>query len=231
MSETIPWVEKYRPGKLQDLVSHQDIISTIQRFVDENKLPHLLLYGPPGNVISRGTGKTSTILACAKDMYGPEYQSMVLELNASDDRGIDVVRNQIKDFASTKCLSNRGEGRNVKLIVLDEADQLTSAAQNSLRRVIEKFTKNTRFCLVCNYVGKIIPALQSRCTRFRFSPVPLIEMQDRLNLVVEQEHVKITPEGISNVLKLSNGDMRRMLNVLQVNYLLIGLPCNESISR
>ena len=148
----LPWVEKYRPSVLQELISHEDIIRTIRKFISEEKLPHLLFYGPPG------TGKTSTILACAKELYSPkEFNSMVLELNASDDRGINVVRNQILSFASTRTIFNSG----YKLVILDEADAMTNDAQNALRRIIEKYTDNVRFCLICNYLSKIIPALQS----------------------------------------------------------------------
>ena len=157
----LPWVEKYRPKEMSDLVSHEQIIGTITKLIDAGKLPHLMLYGPPG------TGKTSTILACAHKLYGKHFSSMVLELNASDDRGIDVVREQIKEFASTRQMFSSAP----KLIVLDEADNMTNPAQFSLRRVIEKFTRNARFCIICNYASKIIPALQSRCTRFRFAPL------------------------------------------------------------
>ena len=156
----LPWVEKYRPSALQELISHEDIICTIRKFISEEKLPHLLFYGPPG------TGKTSTILACAKELYSPkEFNSMVLELNASDDRGINVVRNQILSFASTRTIFNSG----YKLVILDEADAMTNDAQNALRRIIEKYTDNVRFCLICNYLTKIIPALQSRYVYFYFN--------------------------------------------------------------
>ncbi|KAF9289862.1 hypothetical protein BGZ68_008461 [Mortierella alpina] len=203
--DTLPWVEKYRPVTLDDLVSHKDITSTIERFIDENRLPHMLLYGPPG------TGKTSTILACARKLYGPMWKSMTMELNASDDRGIDVVREQIKNFASTKKIFSSG----FKLIILDEADMMTQAAQNALRRVVEKYTRNVRFCIICNYVSKIIPALQSRCTRFRFGPLELSQVDSRLDLIVQNEGVKITDEGRKALLQLSKGDMRRALNILQ----------------
>ncbi|KAG0722760.1 Replication factor C subunit 5 [Chionoecetes opilio] len=174
----LPWVEKYRPETLQDLISHEDIISTIERFIDTDHLPHLLLYGPPG------TGKTSTILACARKLYTPkEFNSMVLELNASDDRGIGVVRERILNFASTRTIFKSG----FKLVILDEADAMTNDAQNALRRVIEKFTENVRFCLICNYLSKIIPAIQSRCTRFRFGPLASEQILPRLNYVIEQE--------------------------------------------
>ena len=148
----------------------QDIIETIQRLTAEDRLPHLMLYGPPG------TGKTSTILAVARQLYGSSYQNMTLELNASDDRKIDVVRNQIQDFASTKRIFSKG----FKLIILDEADAMSKDAQFALRRVIEKYTRNTRFCLICNQVSRIIPALQSRCTRFRFAPLPSALVRERL---------------------------------------------------
>ncbi|XP_024517830.1 replication factor C subunit 3 [Selaginella moellendorffii] len=206
-----PWVEKYRPASLADVAAHKDIIDTIDRLTAENKLPHLLLYGPPG------TGKTSTILAVARKLYGPQFQNMILELNASDDRGIDVVRQQIQDFASTQSISfgNHREKANVKLIILDEADAMTKDAQFSLRRIIEKYTKNTRFCLICNYVSKIIPALQSRCTRFRFPPLQAQHVRERLEFVIDQERLDVTEDGLSAIVRLSNGDMRKALNILQ----------------
>uniref|UniRef100_A0A4W3HUD8 Activator 1 subunit 5 n=1 Tax=Callorhinchus milii TaxID=7868 RepID=A0A4W3HUD8_CALMI len=195
-------VEKYRPETLNDLISHQDILSTIQRFISEDRLPHLLFYGPPG------TGKTSTILACAKQLYkDKEFNSMVLELNASDDRGINTVRGPVLSFARFQI--------GCKLVILDEADAMTQDAQNALRRVIEKFTENTRFCLICNYLSKIIPALQSRCTRFRFGPLAPEQMIPRLEYVIQQENVDITPDGLKAIVTLSNGDMRRSLNILQ----------------
>uniref|UniRef100_A0A914V2L8 Activator 1 subunit 5 n=1 Tax=Plectus sambesii TaxID=2011161 RepID=A0A914V2L8_9BILA len=204
----LPWVEKYRPSTLDELISHKDIVTTINKFIDEQKLPHLLLYGPPG------TGKTTTILAAARRMYDPKhFHSMVLELNASDDRGIGVVREQIINFAQTKTLF--ATKKQFKLIILDEADAMTRDAQNALRRVIEKFTENVRFCLIGNYLSKIIPAIQSRCTRFRFAPLIREQMLPRLRYVVEQEKVNITEDGEQALLTLSQGDMRRVLNVLQ----------------
>lgn len=191
---------------LEDLVAHEDIVNILTKLIDSENLPHLLLYGPPG------TGKTSTIVAAAKRMYGAKaYSSMALELNASDARGIDVVRNQIKEFAGTRQLFSKG----VKLIILDEADAMTSDAQSALRRIIEKYTKHARFCMICNYVSKIIPALQSRCTRFRFAPLSRDQIHDRLVHVADSEKVKYTKLGIEAILSLSGGDMRRVLNLLQ----------------
>lgn len=210
VSKNLPWVEKYRPSKLEELISHDDIIKTINQFMKENQLPHLLFYGPPG------TGKTSTILACAKQMYTPQqFNSMVLELNASDDRGIGIVRGQILSFASTRTIFKAGP----KLIILDEADAMTNDAQNALRRIIEKYTENVRFCIICNYLGKIIPALQSRCTRFRFAPLQQSQIVPRLKEVASAEGVKISEDGIKALLALSGGDMRKVLNTLQSTWL------------
>ncbi|KAF8518037.1 P-loop containing nucleoside triphosphate hydrolase protein [Hysterangium stoloniferum] len=203
--DNLPWVEKYRPVTLHDVVSHQQIISTIEKFIEKNRLPHLLFYGPPG------TGKTSTILAVARRIYGSDFRKQILELNASDDRGIDVVREQIKQFAETRTLFSKG----FKLIILDEADMMTNAAQSALRRVIEQYTRNVRFCIICNYVNKITPAIQSRCTRFRFSPLPISEVEKRVVDVIDAEQVKITDDGKNALLRLSKGDMRRALNILQ----------------
>ncbi|KAM5458538.1 Subunit of heteropentameric Replication factor C (RF-C) [Microsporum audouinii] len=213
--DNLPWVEKYRPDTLDDVSGHQDIIATINRFVESNRLPHLLLYGPPG------TGKTSTILALARRIYGSKnMRQMVLELNASDDRGIDVVREQIKTFASTKQIfstaPSSGSGLGAfKLIILDEADAMTSAAQMALRRIMEKYTANTRFCIIANYTHKLSPALLSRCTRFRFSPLKEQDIRKLVDTVIDKEQVQIQPDAIDSLVKLSKGDMRRALNVLQ----------------
>lgn len=198
-------VEKYRPETLDDVYGQTEIVDTVRKFVQEGRLPHLLFYGPPG------TGKTSTIIALAREIYGSKYKNMVLELNASDDRGIDVVRNQIKDFASTMQIFSKG----FKLIILDEADAMTAVAQNSLRRIIEKYTKNTRFCILANYSHKLNPALVSRCTRFRFQPIGVEAIRERLKNVIVKEGITIKPEATDALLTLSQGDMRRALNVLQ----------------
>lgn len=211
-------IEKYRPATLDDVSGHQDILATINKFVDANRLPHLLLYGPPG------TGKTSTILALARRIYGANnMRQMVLELNASDDRGIDVVREQIKTFASTKQIFGMGGGGgsaktdapSFKLIILDEADAMTNTAQMALRRIMEKYTANTRFCIIANYSHKLSPALLSRCTRFRFSPLKEGDIRVLVEKVVEEEHVQIGSEAVDALIRLSKGDMRRALNVLQ----------------
>uniref|UniRef100_A0ABD2WPQ7 Activator 1 subunit 5 n=1 Tax=Trichogramma kaykai TaxID=54128 RepID=A0ABD2WPQ7_9HYME len=217
---SLPWVEKYRPNTLNDLISHEEIIKTINKFIDEDQLPHLLLYGPPG------TGKTSTILACAKKLYTPQqFRSMVLELNASDDRGIGIVRGPILNFASTTTIYRSG----FKLIILDEADAMTNDAQNALRRIIEKYTDNVRFCIICNYLSRIIPALQSRCTKFRFGPLGAEQILPRLEFVVKEENVKITEDGKKALMTLSDGDMRRVINTLQSTWLAYGNVTEQNV--
>ncbi|EED24569.1 DNA replication factor C subunit Rfc3, putative [Talaromyces stipitatus ATCC 10500] len=215
--DNLPWVEKYRPNSLDEVQGHQDILATINRFIDSHRLPHLLLYGPPG------TGKTTTILALARRIYGiKNMRQMVLELNASDDRGIDVVREQIKTFASTKQIfsvaapaAKENSLGAFKLIILDEADAMTATAQMALRRIMEKYTANTRFCIIANYTHKLSPALLSRCTRFRFSPLKEADIRSLVDKVIEAENVRIQPEATESLVRLSKGDMRRALNVLQ----------------
>lgn len=177
----------------------------VQRFIDNKKLPHLLFYGPPG------TGKTSCMIAIAKQLYGKAYRNMTLELNASDDRGIDVVREKIKSFCSTQQLMSKG----LKLVILDECDSMTSAAQFALRRIVEKYTKTVRFCLICNYVSKIIPALQSRCTRFRFGPLDDASVLAKLNEVAAAEQLALKGGADKAIVSLSHGDMRKVLNILE----------------
>lgn len=216
----LPWVEKYRPKQLNDLISHEEIIKTINKFIDENQLPHLLFYGPPG------TGKTSTILACARKLYTPaQFNSMVLEMNASDDRGIGIVRGQILSFASTGTMYRSG----FKLIILDEADAMTNDAQNALRRIIEKYTDNVRFCIICNYLSKIIPALQSRCTKFRFGPLSADQILPRLDTIIKEENLTVSDDGKEALITLSGGDMRKVLNVLQSTWLAFGSVTEENV--
>lgn len=203
----LPLVEKYRPKNLDSLISHNEIKSTLKQFILKNSFPHLLFYGPPG------TGKTSTIMACAKQMYNTYYPYMVLELNASDDRGIEIVRNRIKNFV----ISTNGfcQKNMFKLVILDETDAMTEDAQAILRQIVEKYTYNARFCLICNYIKKISPALQSRCTSFRFSPLDNIQIKEKLIQISEKENINITKDGINVIIKRAKGDMRKVLNMLQ----------------
>ncbi|KPA86367.1 putative replication factor C subunit 3 [Leptomonas pyrrhocoris] len=239
-SNHLPWVEKYRPSTLDSVVAHEDILNTLRHLMNSGNMPHLLLYGPPG------TGKTTTIKACAHYLYGKDrVRANVLEMNASDDRGIDVVRQQIREFSSTSSIfsmmgpsSSNGNGSstggpivNFKLVILDEADQMSHDAQAALRRVIEKYTKNVRFCILCNHINKVIPALQSRCTRFRFAPVKKSAMMPRLKYVAEQEDVRYTTEGLAAAFRLSHGDLRRCLNTMQSSALSASEITEESVYR
>lgn len=209
--DTLPWIEKYRPNTLDNILSHEEIISTLRIFIQNKCLPHLLFYGPPG------TGKTSTIMAVAKELYGKYFDFMVMELNASDDRGIDVVRSKIKQFVmSQSVFFKNSEKKNIfKLVILDETDAMTSDAQAILRKIVEEYTNNTRFCLICNYINNISLALQSRCTRFRFSPITNDNIKLKIMEVIKKEKIRITDVGINTIIKRSNGDMRRALNILQ----------------
>lgn len=209
-TDTLPWVEKYRPTKLDDVLSHQKIISMLKIYIQKESLPHLLFYGPPG------TGKTSTIVSCAKQMYGDAYRFMVLEINASVDRGIEAVRTQIQKFvmASTTHMGDIGK-RAYKLVILDETDAMTHDAQAILRNIVENYTSNARFCLICNYIKKIIPALQSRCTIFRFSPLSRESIDEKLRTVAKIEGVNVTDDGCRAIIDRANGDMRKVMNILQ----------------
>jgi len=224
----LPWVEKYRPNSLDDLVSRKEIVNTINKLINDDRLPHLLFFGPPG------TGKTSTILATARQIFSPKHMpSRVLELNASDERGINVVREKIVEFASSQGiydLSSDGK-RQIKLVILDEADAMTKDAQNALRRVIEKYTSSTRFCIICNYLSKIIPALQSRCTRFRFAPLDTEQMMPRLDFIIDKERVNIDKPGKEAVIKLSKGDMRKAINVLQCSAMSTDRVTEEAVYK
>lgn len=205
MANTIPWIEKYRPKNINDIVYHDDIRNTLKKLISNKKFPHTIFFGPPG------TGKTSTILACAKEIYGEGYKTMVLELNGSDDRGIKVIREQIKGFSEYNQLFCRG----VKLVILDEADSMTYDAQFALRRVIENYTHNTRFCLICNYISKLIPALQSRCITFRFSNISSDCSLIKLKEIINVENIKYDDVGLKTIIEICKGDMRKCINLLQ----------------
>jgi replication factor C subunit 3/5 len=204
----IPLTEKCRPNNLNDIVSHKNIIEILKEYIAKKQLPHLLLYGPPG------TGKTSTIVACAKELYKTNYSLMVLEINASEERGIEVIRHKIKDFITTKGVYLTKKSVMFKLVILDEADAMTSDAQSMLRSVIEKYTENVRFCLICNYVKKINPAIKSRCTILKFPPLLSIDIKNRIKTLNTKLKYNITDDGIEKIIKISKGDMRKILNIL-----------------
>lgn len=207
---TLPWIEKYRPNKLNDIISQEIIIETLKNFISNNELPHLLFHGPPG------TGKTTVVMSLAKILYKENINVMTMIINASEERGIEVVRNRIMQFANSKnMLFQDDNDKMFKLIILDEVDAMTPDAQASLRRVIEKYTKNVRFCLICNYIKKIDIAIQSRCTCFRFAPLKKKYIKQKILEIAEKENIKYTKSGIDTIIQRSNGDMRKVLNILQ----------------
>ncbi|MFB6152869.1 MAG: replication factor C small subunit [Halodesulfurarchaeum sp.] len=198
------WVEKYRPERLEDVVGHDHIISRLESYVERNDVPHLLFAGPAG------TGKTAAAVAVAKELYEEDWEENFLELNASDERGIDVVRDRIKNFAR----SSFG-GYDYRIIFLDEADALTSEAQSALRRTMEQFSNNTRFILSCNYSSQIIDPIQSRCAVFRFSPLDDEDVTTRIEDIAAAEGIEYTDDGVAALVYAADGDMRRAINALQ----------------
>ncbi|BFZ63579.1 Subunit of heteropentameric Replication factor C (RF-C) [Saitoella coloradoensis] len=210
----VPWVEKYRPKNLDQVSAQGHTIAVLKRTLQSSNLPHMLFYGPPG------TGKTSTVLALAKELYGPELmKSRVLELNASDERGISIVREKVKDFAR-QAISQPPRGSTYpcppyKIIILDEADSMTQDAQSALRRTMETYSKITRFCLICNYVTRIIEPLASRCSKFRFKPLDSSSTVDRVRHIAETEGV-LYEDGVPDALvRTGEGDMRKAITYLQ----------------
>ena len=205
MNEFIPWVEKYRPKNLSEVLGNDAVVKQLQSFVKSRSMPHLLMAGPAGS------GKTSCALALAKDLYGENLSQSFLELNASDERGIDVVRTKIKDFARTLALA----AVPFKLILLDEADSMTQDAQQALRRTMEKYSSNTRFLLSCNYSGRIIEPIQSRCSVFRFGRLQKEAMEKILERIVKEENLKIDDKAKEALFYVSEGDARKLINALQ----------------
>lgn len=200
------WAEKYRPQTLDDMTNQTEIVSRLKMFVQEKNLPHLLFVGPAG------VGKTTSILALARDLYGPGYRSFTLELNASDERGIDVIREKVKNFARTAAIASPVS---FKILIMDEADSLTSAAQHALRRTMEIYTRTCRFCLIGNYSENIIDPIQSRCSIFRFSPLDEKDMKTYVMNIVEKEQLEIIEEGLDAMYQASRGDLRKATNLLQ----------------
>ncbi|KAK5654990.1 hypothetical protein OQA88_6749 [Cercophora sp. LCS_1] len=223
-----PWVEKYRPKTLSDVTAQDHTITVLQRTLQASNLPHMLFYGPPG------TGKTSTILALAKELYGPELmKSRVLELNASDERGISIVREKVKDFARMQ-LTNPAPGYKsrypcppFKIIILDEADSMTQDAQSALRRTMETYSKITRFCLICNYVTRIIDPLASRCSKFRFKSLDQGNAKKRLEEIAKTEGVTVEDGAIDALIRCSEGDLRKAITFLQSAARLVGAATEE----
>ncbi|MGF3521540.1 MAG: replication factor C small subunit [Candidatus Bathyarchaeia archaeon] len=199
------WAEKYRPKHLSDMVDQKEIVERLKSFAKARNVPHCIFAGPPG------TGKTTAALCLARDLYGDSYREYIMELNASDERGIDVVRETIKTFARSRSIGEIP----FKIMILDEADNMTTDAQQALRRTMEKYTESCRFIMCANYSGKIIEPIQSRCAPFRFSFLPKEEHDRYVCQIAQKEGVTLLPDGLDAIFEVCGGDMRRAMNTLQ----------------
>src|SRR3972149_4283583 len=199
------WTEKYRPQDFKDMVGQENIVNSIEQFVKTKELPHLLFAGPAGS------GKSTIALIIARNLFKGDWRSNFLELNASDERGINVIRNKVKDSARTKTMGDFP----YKIIFLDEADSLTNDAQNALRRLMETYSEICRFILSCNYSSRVIEPIQSRCAVFRFKTIDKESMKTRINHITKEEKLKINEEALDSIYELSAGDMRKAINILQ----------------
>ncbi len=201
----LQWTEKYRPAKLSEVIGQKAIVDRLKAFVKEKSFPSMIFSGPAG------IGKTTSAVAMAKELYGDSINQAFLEMNASDQRGIDVIRGKVKEFAKTLSLSSDL----VKIIFLDEADALTSEAQHALRRTMEKYSATTRFILSANYASKIIEPIQSRCVVLRFKPLKEDEMRDYISRIVKGEELHVDDKAIEALIYVSEGDLRKITNTLQ----------------
>ncbi len=200
------WIEKYRPKTLDDVAGQDKIIERLKAYAKTKNVPHLIFAGPAG------TGKTTSALALSREIFGDTWKQNFNELNASDERGIGIIRGKIKNFARTAPMGKS----NFKIIFLDEADSLTNDAQAALRRTIEKYTHICRFIMSANYSSKIIEPIQSRCTVFRFTPIKADDVKKYIRKIASKEKLEITPDGLETLIFISRGDLRRAINILQV---------------
>ena len=225
MNKLLPWSEKYRPIHLDSennsVIGHDKIRQVLLEYKKHKMLPNLLFYGPPG------TGKTSMITAFAREYYNEDYDEMVMILNASEERGIETVRTRIKQFSNTLGYIQNPNTPSFKLIILDEIDAMTDEAQTILKRIIEQYILNVRFCFICNYLKKINPAIQSRCILFRFKPLPTELTYEFIIGVCEKENLQITKKAVDILIKKANGDLRKILNILQSSYMHNDLEYNS----
>ncbi|XP_012533733.1 replication factor C subunit 2 [Monomorium pharaonis] len=208
-SANMPWIEKYRPQVFSDIVGNEDTVSRLAVFAQHGNTPNIIIGGPPG------VGKTTTILCLARTLLGPAFKEAVLELNASNERGIDVVRNKIKMFAQKKV--NLPKGKH-KIIILDEADSMTDGAQQALRRTMEIYSHTTRFALACNNTEEIIEPIQSRCAMLRYGKLTDAQVLAKVLEVCEKENISYTDDGMEAIVFTAQGDMRQALNNLQSTY-------------
>ncbi|KAK9878120.1 hypothetical protein WA026_021138 [Henosepilachna vigintioctopunctata] len=205
-THNLPWIEKYRPQSFEDIVGNEDTIQRLSIFSKKGNVPNIIVAGPPG------VGKTTTILCLARILLGPSFKDAVLELNASNDRGIDVVRNKVKMFAQQKVTLPPGRH---KIIILDEVDSMTDGAQQALRRTMEIYSNTTRFALACNYSEKVIEPIQSRCAVLRYSKLTDAQVLARIIQICQKEQVNYTEDGLESIVFTAQGDMRQALNNLQ----------------
>jgi replication factor C small subunit len=205
------WSEKYRPKKLSQVVDQKEIIKGISNLIKSPDIPHMLFAGPAG------VGKTTTALCIAMELLGEEWRKNTLELNASDERGIKMVRERVKEFAASIKLAGDREFGRPKIIILDEADEMTSEAQTALRRIIEDSAKTTRFVIICNYLSQIIEPIQSRCVVFRFTRLPKEYVIDHLKMICEQQKVKYEEKALAQIFEATGGDLRHSINIMQAS--------------
>lgn len=217
------WVEKYRPDNLNEISAQTNVVNSLKSAIETKNIPHLIFFGPSG------CGKTSTILALAKELFGQEdFSDRIIELNASDERGINIIRGKIKTYAK-QAVRNIKDAPPWKIIILDEADTMTSDSQFALRRIMEQYSKITRFCIICNYHNKIIDPIISRCSLFRFKPIESDEIIKKLKSICEKENFNCPNKLLDKIVNICRGDLRKAINLLQKCYNSYGEKINEEL--